>query len=179
MLRIAFTSAIGVLIGANSIAAQEPPLSDDIAPPPEIVVAEDPEEIPPPRDPREPLSPSDVPRVLPSEGGQLRPGMFVEGVELYPHVRIEDADEIARNAVPMIIAVIDPRGGPWHPHVRRSHWRHSGQRVGAPPLVFVQVFVPPKPPQAVRVRHEEIDLYYGGRKINIDSERGIVKIDYE
>jgi hypothetical protein len=166
-----------VVLAATPAALAQVPTPADVAPPPEIVVGQDPEEIPPPRtDPREPISPSDVPRAIPSpDGGQLRPGMFVDGVELYPHVRIEDADEIARNATPMIIAVVDPRARFGH----RGHWRGRRVVAGPPPLVFVQVFVPPRPPQAVRVKHEEIDLYYGGRKINIDSEDGVVTIDYE
>ena len=44
-----------------------------------------------------------------AQGGQLRPGMFVTSAELFPRVRIHDADDMHPRAVPAIIAVMDPR----------------------------------------------------------------------
>ena len=151
--------------------AQQP-----VAPPVEIVVPAGPEEIPPP-------AASRSKRVIVEGRSTLRPGMFVSSeVELYPYVRVEDAEEICYGAVPMVVAVMDPREGPWHPHYNR--WRHRHRHYGSTkyagvPLVFVKVMVPPTPPRRVRVQHEEIELDYGDYQVNIDAEDGVVEVEYD
>ena len=105
--------AIALSFGLSvSLLAQEDPSPSDVAPPPEIVVPTNPEEIPPP-------SPSDV-RVDGREGAErLKVGTIVSGdLELYPRVRVDDPDEIHPRAVPFILGVMDPREGPWHPHYK-------------------------------------------------------------
>ncbi len=176
-MRWAIWGVFMLAVAANDFAvAQQGPTPGDIAPPPEIVVPARPEEIPPP------VIKASPPAVV--SAGVLRPGMFVSGeVELYPRVRVEDANEIHPRAVPMVIAVMDPHEGPWHPHSHRfrlfgRHRRTTGQQV-ATPIVFVTVMVPPWPPRSVQVQHEEIELNYGDYQVNIDCEEGVVEVEYD
>jgi hypothetical protein len=141
----------------------------EIEPPVEIVVPLDAsEELPLPSASPEvvvPLAPNNTP------DGRLRPGMFVTSAELYPRVRVEDADDIHPHAVPAIIAVVDPR------HGRFSRHGLSGDAgVG---LAFVKIFVPPQPPRSVKVKHDEVELDWGEYEIKIESDDGVVEIEYE
>lgn len=176
MRRVIWGICMSTLAMADALAAQQSPTPGDVAPPPEIVVPAQPEEIPPP-------ATEAAPRAVVS-GDVLRPGMFVVGeVELFPRVRVEDANEIHPRAVPMVIAVMDPREGPWHPHANRGRLfgrkRHTAGKFVGTPIVLVTVMVPPKPPRSVQVQHEEIELNYGNYQVNIDCEEGVVEIEYD
>lgn len=160
---------------ACGVAQDEAPSPSDVAPPPEIVIPTNPEELPPPS--REPV------RIEGGEKGAkyLKIGTIVSGqIELYPKVRIKDADDIHPRAVPVILAVMDPHEGPWHPHYKIRKYL-AGQTPDDPPtpVVFVQVMLPPAALSTMKIRREEIDFKYGGREVNIDCEDGVVKIDYD
>lgn len=165
-MRMAAMSLLSMLVCGVS-QAQSVVTPADVEPPLEIVVPSDPsEELPLPAEP-EALLPT--PRL--SQDGQLRPGMFVTSAELYPRVRVKDADDIHPHAVPAIIAVMDP-----HRDRRARHAQQTGPNLG---LVFVKIFVPPQPPRSVKVKHEEIELDWGEYEIKIESEDGVVEIEYE
>ena len=155
--------------------AQESPSPSDVAPPPEINVPTNPEAIPTPK--REPIEIDGH-----AEGAKfLKLGTIVEGnVPLYAKVRIEDADEIHPRAVPFVIAVMDPHEGPWHPHSKIKKFI-AGETPDDPPtpVVFVKVFLPPEALSSMKIRREEIDFKYGGSEVNIDSEDGVVTIEYD
>jgi hypothetical protein len=148
-----------VLSGATA-AAQGVATPGDVEPPLEIVVPDPSEELPLPD-----AQPVVVSPIAPSAArdGQLRPGMFVTSAELYPRVRIEDADDVHPRAVPAIVAVMAP---------------HRGARASGA-LVFVKVLAPPQPPRSVKVKHDEIELDWGDYEINIEAEDGVVEIEYE
>jgi hypothetical protein len=166
-MRVVLISLLGMLLGGGAYA-QGVATPADVEPPLEIVVPSDPsEELPPPAAEPEVLLPT--PRL--SNDGQLRPGMFVTSAELYPRVRVKDADDIHPHAGPAIIAVLDP-----HRDRRARHAQHTGPNLG---LVFVKIFVPPHPPRSVKVKHEEIELDWGEYEIQIESEDGVVEIEYE
>jgi hypothetical protein len=170
-MRVVAISLLGILIG-GSAHAQGVVTPADVEPPLEIVVPSDPsEELPAPAAEPEVLLPT--PRL--SSDGQLRPGMFVTSAELYTRVRVKDADDIHPHAVPAIIAVMDP-----HRDRRARHAQHAGPNLGPNlGLVFVKIFVPPHPPRSVKVKHEEIELDWGEYEIQIESEDGVVEIEYE
>lgn len=90
-------------------------------------------------------------------------------VTLEPHVVIEDACEVAPNAVPVIIAVRNP-------HLGRYRSRGCVES-----LVYVEVLVPPCPPQRVRVSpcKTKVRLDYGRYEVDITSRNGCVEIDYD
>ena len=164
--------AMGVLLlicASRMASAQGVPTPADVEPPLEIVVPLDPSE-------ELPLPSAQPDIVLPlaargTQDGQLRPGMFVTSAELYPRVRVKDADDIHPHAVPAIIAVMDP-----HRDRRVRQALHTGPNYG---LVFVKIFVPPQPPRSVKVKHEEVELDWGEYEIKIESEDGVVEIEYE
>lgn len=163
--------------------------SNEVQPPVEIVVPAEPGEvIPTPEgDPPPEIVVPDDGSSRGEGGAKLRIGQFVGGdVELFPHVVYRHKHEIHPQAVPMIVAVMHPNEGPWHPHYRRHRWRHGRRAwrkhetgVVETPLVFVKVMVPPYPPHRVRVKHEEVDLYYGHHRVNVDPEDGVVKVKYD
>lgn len=159
-----------VLLSHAAALAQNDVTPAEVEPPLEIVVPEPSEELP--------LPPAATPTetVLPlaprgAQVGQLRAGMFVTSAELYPRVRIEDADDMHPQAVPAIIAVMDP-----HRDRRVRLAQHTAPING---LVFVKIFVPPYPPRSVKVKHEEIELDWGEYEIKIEAEDGVVEIEYE
>ncbi len=164
MRRMAMSLFI-VLTATALSPAQGVPTAADVEPPLEIVVPDPTEELPPP------AAQPDV--VLPraAHNAQLRPGMFVTSAELYPRVKIDDAHNIHPQAVPMIVAVMDPRSA------RRTRFAQtSGTSLG---LVFVKVFAPPYPPKSVKVKHDKVELDWGEYEIKIESEDGVVEIEYE
>jgi hypothetical protein len=166
-MRMLAMGLLGMLIG-GSAQAQGVVTPADVEPPLEIVVPSDPsEELPTPAAEPERLLPT--PRL--SHDSQLRPGMFVTSAELYSRVRVKDADDVHPHAVPAIIAVMDP-----HRDRRARQAQHTGPNLG---LVFVKIFVPPHPPRSVKVKHEEIELDWGEYEIQIESEDGVVEIEYE
>ena len=89
-------------------------------------------------------------------------------VPLETHVRIKDACRIAPNAVPVIVAVRNP-------HLGRYRSRGCIES-----LVYVEVLVPPCPPQRVRVSpcRTKVRLDFGKYEVNIVSRNGFVDIDY-
>ncbi len=181
MRRCIFTVGLILTIAAGALAQDTPSPSDDDrfdpAPPPEIVVPADPELLPPPSRDRVRAEGRIEGRLAPP----LKPGTIVSGnVPLYPRVRVEDADEIHPRAVPVIMAVIDPREGPWHPHYKIKQRLAGGDLEDAPVrVVFVKVFLPPRAIEKFKVRREEIDIEAGDWEINIDSEDDVVKIEYD
>ena len=118
------------------------------------------------------VSHSHEPYASPAYGARLPYpyGSVVSGpVGLYPRVKLEDCHKIAPGAVPVIVAVKDP-------NICRKHCRCC-----LPQCVYVQVFVPPCPLLRVKVnKHgDEIELDYGKYEVDIDSENGVVEIDYD
>lgn len=87
-------------------------------------------------------------------------------VPLATCVRVEDECNIAPNAVPIVVAVRDPNMCAHECHER---------------VVFVQVFVPPCPPQTVRVSpcHTRVTLCYGQYEVDIKTRRGMIVVDYD
>lgn len=90
-------------------------------------------------------------------------------VALEPHVQIKDACEVAPHAVPVIVAVRNPHLGRF-----RSHGCIES-------LVYVEVLVPPCPPQRVRVSacKTKIRLDFGEYEVDIISRNNCVVIDYD
>ncbi len=90
-------------------------------------------------------------------------------VALEPHVVIKDACEVAPNAVPVVIAVRNP-------HLGRYRSRGCVES-----LVYVEVLVPPCPPQRVRVSacKTRVRLDFGQYEVDITSRNGRVEIDYD
>ena len=180
---LAITAALAFWTGSISFAQDVapappedlPPPTPEVAPPPEIVVPTDPGKLPLPS--RDPV------RVDGNSKGakHLKIGTIVSGdVPLYSRVRIEDRRDIHPRAVPYIIAVMDPHEGPWHPHNKIRKYLRGGTPDDPPiPVVFVQVLLPPEAIASMRVKREEIDFEWGRYEVNIDSEDGVVTIDYD
>lgn len=90
-------------------------------------------------------------------------------VPLEQHVVIKDACQVAPNAVPVVVAVRNP-------HLGRFRSRGCIES-----LVYVEVLVPPCPPQRVRVSpcKTKIRLDFGEYEVDITSRNGCVEIDYD
>ncbi len=88
-------------------------------------------------------------------------------VVLEPCVRIEDPENIAPQARPVVIAVRDPR----------SAEHHSGCDEG---LVYVVAYVPPCPPDCITISPcgTRITLSFGDYDVKIHSCRGWVVVAY-
>ena len=93
-----------------------------------------------------------------------RPGNIVDcPVPLYPRVEVEDANNIAPGAVPIVVAVRNPR-----------------PRFG-PECVYVRVFAPACPPRRVEVsdRGRYVRLDYGKYEVEIEADDGRIEIEYD
>lgn len=84
-------------------------------------------------------------------------------VPLYPHVRIDDADEAPRRGVHRILAVKSPDPARF------------------PGCVYVKVLVPPVPCREVEVDDggAKIKLKYGNCEVEIESEDGVIEVEYD
>ena len=82
---------------------------------------------------------------------------------LYPRVKVDDADDIAPGAVPIVVAVRNPQ-----------------PRFG-PHCVFVRVFAPACPPRRVKVNGSghKVHLDYGKYEIEIEADDGRIEIEYD
>jgi hypothetical protein len=87
-------------------------------------------------------------------------------VPLATCVRVEDECNIAPNAVPVVVAVRDPKMCV-HDVVER--------------VVFVQVFVPPCPPRCIHISpcHTRVTMDFGMYEVDIKSKDGMIVIDYD
>ncbi len=87
-------------------------------------------------------------------------------VPLATCVRVEDAFNIAPNAVPVIVAVRDPQSC--------SHGCREQ-------LVYIQVYVPPCPPRCVNVSpcRTRVTMDYGRYQVDIKSGNGLIVVDYD
>jgi hypothetical protein len=91
---------------------------------------------------------------------QVRCGEFVSGpVPLFPRVKVEDREDVHPRAVPAVVAVRSPHG--------------RG-------VVFVQVFVPPFPPDEVDTDDDgrSLTLEYDDYSVEIEADDGRVTVDY-
>ena len=94
-------------------------------------------------------------------------GQFIDcRVPLATCVHVQDECNIARNAVPVIIAVRDPNMC-LHETVER--------------LVYVQIFVPRSPLRDLHVSpcRTRIHLDYGRHEVDITSVNGVIIVDYD
>jgi hypothetical protein len=119
--------------------------------------------VPPPPAPAWPIPGVALPNEGPSAVGHYHPGDFAQSpVPLYPRVRVKDGDKAPRHAVTVVLAVANPG-------------RHG------PSCVFVPVRVPTRPLRDMQVDDdgEKIELDYGDCKVEIESKRGIVTVEYD
>ena len=108
----------------------------------------------------------------PIQGGQFNglPHQIGEIVDcpvpLATCVRVEDACNIAPNAVPVVVAVRDP-----------NMCAHECQER----LAYVQVFVPPCPPRSISISpcHTRVTLCFGRYDVEIKSRNGVIVVDYD
>lgn len=99
------------------------------------------------------------------------PGSFVtDPVKLYPLVHVDDPHEVAPGAIPMVISVKDPNT------CQRQYCAQCRGR-----CVYVRVWIPPCPLRKFKVEDHgaEIELDYGHYEVEIDSEDGVVKVEYD
>jgi len=87
-------------------------------------------------------------------------------VALATCVRVEDAFNIAPNAVPVVVAVRDPQSC-------RQGCREQ--------LVYIQVYVPPCPPRCVHISpcRTRVTMDYGRYQVDIKSGNGLIIVDYD
>ncbi|MFO1003643.1 MAG: hypothetical protein U0936_25195 [Planctomycetaceae bacterium] len=87
-------------------------------------------------------------------------------VPLATSVRVEDECKIAPNAVPVVVAVRDPKMCT-HDVMER--------------VVFVQVFVPPCPPRSMEISpcHTRVKMDFGMYEVDIKSKDGLIVVDYD
>jgi hypothetical protein len=87
-------------------------------------------------------------------------------VPLATCVRVEDECDIAPNAVPVVVAVRDPKMCA-HDVVER--------------VVFVQVFVPPCPPRSIEISRcrTRVTMDFGRYEVDIKSRNGMIVVDYD
>lgn len=125
-----------------------------------------------------PLSPMPEAYPVPDGPGYVLPGPGYPGpgpapeempVELYPCVEYDDLDKIPKCAVPVIIAVPDPRPR-WQCHP-------SG-------CVYVKVCVPPHCPPKVKVEDDGEKIKYKWDKLDFQIEieqkkKGWIEVDYD
>ena len=85
-------------------------------------------------------------------------------VPLETCVVVKDEDEIAPGAIPTVVAVRDP-------HATCAN----------APVVFVQVFAPPCPPQKVKISPcgTKVRLDFGRYEIDLVSRNNVIEIDYD
>lgn len=124
-----------------------------------------------------PLSPMPEPYPVPDGPGYVLPGPTLPGTgpfegapaELYPCVKYDDPENIPKCAVPVVIAVPDPRP--------RSECHPSG-------CVLIRICVPPDCPPRVKVEDggEEIKYKWDKYDFQIEIERkkkGWIEVDYD
>lgn len=119
--------------------------------------------VPPPPAPAWPVPGVGLPGEGPAAFGHYNAGDFAQGgVPLYPHVRVKDGDKAPRHGVVIVLAVANPG-------------RHG------PDCVFVPVRVPTRPMREMKVDDggEKIELDYGDCKVEIESKRGVVTVEYD
>lgn len=87
-------------------------------------------------------------------------------VPLATCVKVEDACNIAPNAVPIVVAVRDPNMCAHECHER---------------VVFVQIFAPPCPPRSIRISpcHTRVTMCFGQYDVEIKSINGMIVVDYD
>lgn len=120
-----------------------------------------------------PLPPVDhypVAPAVPSHGYeypmQYEVGQIVDcRVPLATCVRVEDECNIAPNAVPVVVAVKDPNACAHNPNA----------------MVFVEVCVPPCPPEKVRISpcRTRVTMCFGQYEVDIKSRNGMILVDYD
>ena len=119
--------------------------------------------VPPPPAPAWPMPGVGLPNEGRAASGHYHPGEFAQGaVPLYPHVRVKGGDKAPRHGVTVVLAVANPnRGGP--------------------ESVFVPVRVPTRPLRDMKVKDggEKIKLDYDEIEIEIESEKGVVTVEYD
>jgi len=125
---------------------------------------------------REPIQPVPaVPHVDPPKlhqplhGGHV-PGQFIDcQVPLFPYVITKNAHEIAPGAIPVIVAVRDPRFPP-------------GSGLGqSAPCVYVEIYVPNCPCQDIDISRDgtRIEFDYGDYEVKVTSCDGVVVVEYD
>ena len=87
-------------------------------------------------------------------------------VPLATCVRVEDACNIAPNAVPIVVAVRDPG--------MCLHDRHER-------VVYVQILVPPCPPRSISISPclTRLTMCFGRYDVDIKSMNGLIVVDYD
>ncbi|MCA9058454.1 MAG: hypothetical protein KDA85_08145, partial [Planctomycetaceae bacterium] len=98
-----------------------------------------------------------------------QPGQIVDApVPLAPFVRIEDPQNIAPNAIPIVVAVRTP-----------GLCDHACDCC-TESVVFVQVMAPPCPVRKLKVSpcRTRVDLDFGTYEITITSTAGVITVDY-
>jgi len=111
----------------------------------------------------------------PMPGGSVttEPPTVVENVqviELYPHVRYKDLDNVHPRGVPTIVAVKDP--GCCDKKCECSE----------PGCVYVEICVPPCGEPKFDVKRSDgskVEYDYGDYEIEITSKKGVVTVDYD
>ncbi|MBW3541724.1 MAG: hypothetical protein KY476_15760 [Planctomycetes bacterium] len=97
----------------------------------------------------------------------------LSGIGLYPHVKVEDRDNIHPCAVKKIVCVKDPRD--CDKCRDRCH-------CGPPRFVYVEICVPPCKCEKIDVKRKDgskIEFDYGDYEVELTSKDGVVFIDYD
>ena len=119
------------------------------------------------------VQPTHQPPILPPARGSFshlphQYGDFVTcNVPRFTQVIVKDKDEMAPNAIPVIVAVRSPNLGRFRTCIEN--------------VVYVEVWVPPCPLQRVRVSSckTKIRLDYWRHEVDIISRNGLIEIDYD
>ncbi|MEM9703734.1 MAG: hypothetical protein AAF907_14945, partial [Planctomycetota bacterium] len=119
---------------------------------------------------------------LDAAGGMCESGLCHGAIPLFRNLDIEDPDHIHPLAVRQVVAVADPSQPA--PPIGLAKLFHRGPDPGCVEdraLVFVEVCVPPCPPEEVKVtRHgHRVHMDFGKYEVTLTSRRGYVKVDYD
>ena len=113
----------------------------------------------------------------------VEPGLPVDGYPLYHRVEYEDLDHIHPCAVPTVVQVLDPCTVDdrccLFGHRRHRDPCDACHECG-PRCVYVKICVPPGCPKVkVSDKGRKVKYDYGDYKVEIESEDGVVSVDYD
>lgn len=163
--RIAAAAAVLLFTSSFAAAQQAPPLPAPDHPDQSATPA--PQSATPAPETATPASESAVPGPAAIPG----PGVPTDRpIELYPHVKVEDRDNIHPHAVPMIVAVADP--------CRKCRLRAPCHECR---LRFILICVPPdcRPEIDTRLHGRKIEYDFGEYEVEIYPRDDYVKVNYD
>lgn len=132
--------------------------------------------------PAQPLPYPDEPTSVYSEGPALSPGMSAAPMQLYHCVEVEDRHNIHPCAVTKIVSVLDPCPPTCGSSICGGCDSCNSCGTCCPRgCVFVAICVPPCGCEEVKVSRDgaKVKYDYGEYEVEITSDDGVVKVDYD